>query len=145
MLYPICNFSAQSITYSATIMSTVQDSLERSSTQSICVCVLTMTTSLKAGIRPITGKQRGSEATQNSLSWLSIGFHCRANNTAWSPLLCQKQCLCVVWRISIPRRCLEWEALPELIKTLAFWQPRTQITHYSLDRSTKFVFNFCHW
>lgn len=68
MLNPICNFFLQSITYSATTMSIVQDSLKRSSTQSICVCVLTMTTFLKAGIRPITGKQRGSEATQNSLS-----------------------------------------------------------------------------
>ena len=116
-------------------MSVVQDSLKRSSIQRVCVCVLTMTTFLKAGIRPITGKQRGSEATQNPLSWLSMGFHCRANNSASSPLHCQKQCLCVVWRIPIPRRCLEWGALPELIKMLAFWQPRTQ--NFSLSLKTK--------
>lgn len=88
---------------------------------SVCLCVFVLTTStfLKAGIGPIAGKQWRSEATQNPLSWLSIAFHRGANNTGSSPRLCQKQFLCVVWRISIPRCCLEWEALPELIKMLA--------------------------
>lgn len=106
----------------------IWDSLTMSSIQCVCLCVLTMTTILSAGIKPITGKRRGSEATQNSLSWLSIGLsllhsqqHCLIS------LLCQKQRLCVVWRVSIPRRCLEWEALPGADKK---WFLSTKNTRY---------------
>lgn len=123
MLCPTCNFSALARTVGHIFCKYYVNSTrfpEKKFYSVFFVCVLTMTTFLKAGIRPIAGKRRGSGATQNSLSWLSIGFRRRANNTASSPRLCQKQCLCVVWRIPSPRRCLEWEAVPGLINMLAF-------------------------
>lgn len=48
------------------------------------------------------------ERPQNPLCWLSKGFRCWSQKRhlgSPSLLLCQKQCLRVVWRISTQRRC----------------------------------------
>lgn len=72
------------------------------------MCLVTMTAFLGAGIRPVIGNRRGSGATPKSTLLTLKGFPLLEPTTPprlSSPLLCQKQCLFVVWRISTQRRC----------------------------------------
>lgn len=85
-----------------------QHSQRKRSIQWVCMCLVTMTAFLGAGIRPVIGNRRGSGATPKSTLLTLKGFPLQEPTTPprlSSPLLCQKQCLFVVWRISTQRRC----------------------------------------
>lgn len=85
-----------------------QNSQRKRSIQPVCMCLVTMTAFLGAGIRPVIGNQRGSGATPKSTLLTLKGFPLQEPKShlgSPSLLLCQKQCLRVVWRISTQRRC----------------------------------------
>ena len=133
------------ITYSANIMSIVRDFSTRGFSRGVCVCVLTMTPLLKAGIRPITGERWGRRSDpQFTFPALDrLVFTAEPTLLPPQPALAKTN-VCVLSEDFHSKTLFEWGTQSELIKVSAFRQQRTQIAHYLWSSGKYFVMNSCN-